>query len=114
MELAHQLIDCKAKALFTCLPLLQTALGAAARAGIPCNRIYLLDLPGKLLGGAKAPAEYKTVSQLIDEGKSLPELVKLKWCRGQGARTTAFLCYSSGTSGLSVRQVDIQILSARG
>ncbi|KAL2003847.1 hypothetical protein VTN02DRAFT_1869 [Thermoascus thermophilus] len=99
-ELAHQLVNSKAQALFTCLPLLSTALEAASKAGLPKNRIYLLEVPDQILGGAKAPAEYKTVSQLIKEGKSLPQLEKLKWSPGQGARTTAFLCYSSGTSGL--------------
>ncbi|KKA21420.1 Long-chain-fatty-acid--CoA ligase [Rasamsonia emersonii CBS 393.64] len=101
-ELTHQLVDSKAQALFTCLPLLQTALEAAGKAGISRNRIYLLDLPAQILGGAKAPAEFKTVDQLIEEGKSLPKLEKLKWAPGQGARTTAFLCYSSGTSGLPI------------
>lgn len=90
-ELTHQLVDSKAKALFTCLPLLSTALEAAEKAGIPKNRIYLLEVPDQLLGGAKAPPEFKTVSQLIKEGESLPQLEKLKWSPGQGSRTTAFL-----------------------
>jgi acyl-CoA synthetase (AMP-forming)/AMP-acid ligase II len=101
-ELTHQLTSSKGKALFTCLPLLSVALEAAATAGIPKNRIYLFDLSEELLGGAKTPPGYRTVSQLIEQGKSLPKLEKLKWVSGQGARTTAFLCYSSGTSGLPV------------
>lgn len=101
-ELTHQLRDSKAKALFTCLPLLSTALEAAASAGFPKNRIYLLELPPQILGNAKAPAGYKTLSQFIEAGKSLPKLEQLKWGPGEGARRTAFLCYSSGTSGLPV------------
>ncbi|KAI9929840.1 hypothetical protein ASPWEDRAFT_35048 [Aspergillus wentii DTO 134E9] len=99
-ELKHQLLDSKAKALFTCVPLLPVALEAAASAGFPKDRIYLIELPQQILGGAKQPAEYKTVSQLIEAGKSLPKLEKLNWSAGEGARRTAFLCYSSGTSGL--------------
>jgi acyl-CoA synthetase (AMP-forming)/AMP-acid ligase II len=102
-ELTHQLRDSKAQVLFTCLPLLKTALEAAGKAGIPQNRIYLIDVPAQVRGDAKTSAEYKTVDQLIEEGKSLPKVEKLKWVPGQGARTTAFLCYSSGTSGLPVR-----------
>ena len=101
-ELKHQLLDSQAKALFTCLPLLSTALEAASLAGFPKNRIYLIDLPSQLTGGAKAPAEYKTLEQFLEAGKSLPKLEKLNWSAGEGTRRTAFLCYSSGTSGLPV------------
>ena len=45
---------------------------------------------------------FKHVDQLIEEGGKLPELEALKWEKGQGARQTAYLCYSSGTSGLPV------------
>ncbi|KAH8702438.1 putative phenylacetyl-CoA ligase [Talaromyces proteolyticus] len=99
-ELTHQLTDSKAKVLFTCIPLLRTALEAANKAGIPQSSIYLVDLPAEVLGGPQPLAGFKTLDQLIQQGKSLPPLEKLNWSPGQGARTTAFLCYSSGTSGL--------------
>ncbi|KNG82891.1 AMP dependent CoA ligase [Aspergillus nomiae NRRL 13137] len=99
-ELKHQLIDSQAKALFTCAPLLSTALEAASLAGFPKDRIYLLEVPAQLTGGASIPAQYKTVSQFIEAGRSLPNLERLNWSAGEGARRTAFLCYSSGTSGL--------------
>ncbi|GFN20313.1 acyl--CoA ligase [Aspergillus tubingensis] len=99
-ELKYQLLDSKAKALFTCLPLLQTALEAASLAGLPKDRIYLLEVPPQLTPGVKAPAQFKTVSQFIEEGKSLPKVERLNWAAGEGSRRTAFLCYSSGTSGL--------------
>jgi acyl-CoA synthetase (AMP-forming)/AMP-acid ligase II len=102
-ELKHQLVDSKAKALFTCAPLLATALEAASMAGFPKDRIYLLEVPVELTGGASIPAQYKTVSQLIEAGKTLPKLESLNWAAGESARRTAFLCYSSGTSGLPVR-----------
>src|SRR5207248_10838635 len=91
-----------ATCLFTVVPLLPTALEAAAKAGISKERIYICEMPDKVTGGAKAPKEFKTLSQLIEEGGSLPEVEPVKWSKGQGARQTAFLCYSSGTSGLPV------------
>jgi acyl-CoA synthetase (AMP-forming)/AMP-acid ligase II len=54
-------------------------------------------------GNSSVP--FKTVGQLIDAGKKLPELEPLKWEKGQGARQTAYLCYSSGTSGLPVSRM---------
>ncbi|GAD93958.1 phenylacetyl-CoA ligase, putative [Paecilomyces variotii No. 5] len=99
-ELAYQLKDSGAKALFTCLPVLNTSLETAELAGIPRNHVYLVDLPSQVTGNATAPAHFKTLEQLIKHGRSLPPLEAVKWSPGQGARTTAFLCYSSGTSGL--------------
>lgn len=51
-------------------------------------------------GDKDLPKDMKTLDQLLEAGKKLPELEKIKWEKGQGARQTAFLCYSSGTSGL--------------
>jgi len=99
-ELTHQLKDAGAKVLFTCAPLIPLALKAAADAGIPKNRIYLFKVPDQMMAGQSVPKEYKTVDQLIEEGSKEPKLEKLKWTQGQGARQTAYLCYSSGTSGL--------------
>ena len=99
----HQLKSSGSKALFTCLPLLSLALEAAAESGIPRNRVYLLALPKEATGGLTAPSDIRTVDQLIEDGAKFPSLEKLKWEKGQGARQTAFLCYSSGTSGLPVR-----------
>lgn len=101
-ELEHQLRDSGAKVLFTCLPLLESALQAAKTVGIPRERIYLLEVPESLTPGQKEEG-YKTVNQLIREGEKLPKLEELRWSKGEGARRTAFLCYSSGTSGLPVR-----------
>ncbi|PYI15930.1 phenylacetyl-CoA ligase [Aspergillus japonicus CBS 114.51] len=99
-ELKYQLQDSRATVLFTCLPLLKTALEAADAAGLPRDRIFLLEVPAQLIPGAKAPAEFKTVDHLIEAGKALPKVAALNWGPGEGARRTAFLCYSSGTSGL--------------
>lgn len=98
-ELEHQLRDSGAKCLFTCLSLLPLALEAAGKVGIPRARIYLLETPD-LLASRQSGEGYKTVDDLIKEGQSLPQLEQLNWSQGEGARRTAFLCYSSGTSGL--------------
>ncbi|KAH7146139.1 hypothetical protein EDB81DRAFT_689254 [Dactylonectria macrodidyma] len=96
-ELSHQLKSSGAKALITCVPLLKTALEAAQAAGIPDENVFIFDLPGFEVAGIHAR---KTVEKLIHEGSQLPDLDPLMWVQGQGARQPAFLCYSSGTSGL--------------
>ncbi|KAH7358503.1 luciferin 4-monooxygenase [Plectosphaerella cucumerina] len=94
-ELEHQLRSSGAKALFTCVPLLETAVKAAKAVGIPEDRIFVLPVPGV---SKKVP--FTTLDDLIAEGAKLPDLEPLKWVKGQAARQVAYLCYSSGTSGL--------------
>ena len=101
-ELVFQLKSSGSKVLFTCLPLLPIAIQAAAKSGIPNKHIYLLPLPKEATVGLQSPPDFKNVDQLIEQGSNLPPLEPLKWEKGQGARQTAFLCYSSGTSGLPV------------
>lgn len=99
-ELEYQLKSAGAKALFTCIPLLETSLQAARAVGIPNKHVYILEMPKEFTGGKSVP--FKTLDQLVAEGRKLGQLEPLKWTNGQGARQTAFLCYSSGTSGLPV------------
>ncbi|GJN81302.1 hypothetical protein PLIIFM63780_004835 [Purpureocillium lilacinum] len=94
-ELEHQLRTSGAKALFTCIPLLENALKAAEGAGLPLDRIFILPVPN-----VPHNVSHATIEDLIEEGKALPALSPLKWSKGQGARQTAYLSYSSGTSGL--------------
>ncbi|CZR37516.1 putative phenylacetyl-CoA ligase [Fusarium proliferatum ET1] len=96
-ELTHQLKASGAKALVTCTPLLEVALEAAKNVGISFENIYLFDIPR-----AEPASSFKhtSVEDLINEGSKLQELERLQWAQGQGARQTAFLCFSSGTSGL--------------
>ncbi|KAE9975678.1 hypothetical protein BLS_002486 [Venturia inaequalis] len=94
-EVAYQLVNSRAKCLFISAPQLETALQAADEAKLPRNRIFMLEIPG-----TPSPEGYKTVNQLIAEGSKLPKLEPLNWSQGEGARRAAFLCYSSGTSGL--------------
>ncbi|KAH6868988.1 hypothetical protein B0T10DRAFT_611671 [Thelonectria olida] len=93
-ELEHQLRTSGANALFTCLPLLETAVTAAKAVGIGEDRIFVLPMAGF---DKKVP--FKTIDDLVEEGKSLSELPALSWTPGQGAKQVAYLCYSSGTSG---------------
>ena len=121
-EVEFQMKSSGAKALFTvcamdlqnlsqqelnsieqCIPLLETAVQAAKAAGIPSNRIYILEMPKEVTGDKSVP--FKTVGQLIAEGEKLPAIEPLKWEKGRGAKQTAYLCYSSGTSGLPVSPV---------
>ena len=96
-ELEHQLRSSGANALITCIPLLDVALAAAKSVGILHDRIFILSVPGS---DKKAP--FKTIDDLVEEGRNLPELQPLNWAPGQGARQVAFLSFSSGTSGLPV------------
>ncbi|KAL2757754.1 hypothetical protein ACRALDRAFT_2097219 [Sodiomyces alcalophilus JCM 7366] len=94
-EVEHQLRSSGARALFTCIPLLDTALKAAKAVGISHDRIFIMPVPG-----AAKTTPFATIDDLIEQGKSLPPLEPLRWVKGQGARQVAFLCYSSGTSGM--------------
>lgn len=97
-ELEHQLRSSGAKAIFTCAPLLDNARVAARAVAIPDDRIFLLPLPGHA-----SPSPRVTVDDLVLEGQALPPVEPLRWVKGQSARQTAYLAYSSGTSGLPVR-----------
>ncbi|KAI1343576.1 acetyl-CoA synthetase-like protein [Xylariaceae sp. FL0016] len=94
-ELEHQLKSSGAKALITCIPLLDNALQAARAAGIPEDKVFILEV-----AGFSKEVPFKTINELIEEGRSLPEIEPLLWTKGQGGRQVAYLCYSSGTSGL--------------
>ncbi|KAH7154493.1 hypothetical protein DER46DRAFT_613200 [Fusarium sp. MPI-SDFR-AT-0072] len=94
-ELEHQLRASRAKAVFTCVPLLDTALKATEAVGISRQNVFLLPAPGDT-----SRHGFKTIDDLIQDGEKLPALPSLRWTKGQGARQTAYLLYSSGTSGL--------------
>lgn len=96
-ELAHQLKSSGVKVLFTCIALLDTALAAAAEAGISKDKVYIMPMTDD-----KTKVPFLSIEDLIAEGASLDPLPPLKWTKGQGERQPAFLCYSSGTSGLPV------------
>ncbi|KAF4447332.1 putative phenylacetyl-CoA ligase [Fusarium austroafricanum] len=96
-ELTHQLKASGAKALVTCTPLLETALQAAKNVGITNENVFLFEIPR---ADPTSRFKHASVEDLINEGSKLAELEQLQWIKGQGARQTALLCFSSGTSGL--------------
>ena len=82
------------------MPLLDTTLQVAQKLNIPRSHIYIIELPPQATDGKPSPKGFKTIDDLIEIGKSSSEIEPLRWNKGQGARQSAFLCYSSGTSGL--------------
>lgn len=101
-DLEHQLRSSGVKALFTCTSRLDIAVKAAKAANIPNDRIFILSAPDDTTTKVLA---FTIFDDLVKEGATLPELEPLRWVKGQGARQVAFLCYSSGTSGLPVRTI---------
>lgn len=100
-ELEYQMNDSGAKAIFTCLPLLQTAKDGVKKSKMPNDKIYILPLAEKVTGGMSNPG-HKTIDDLIEAGKKLDRITPAdqSWNVGDGKNKCAFLCYSSGTSGL--------------
>ena len=94
-ELAYQLQDCGATVLVTSSALLPTALKAVEQCrSIPPNRVFLID--------GKTQKTHKTIEQLIQNGQETKKpLAPLKLAKGDAKKRLAFICYSSGTTGLS-------------
>ncbi|KAK6533629.1 hypothetical protein TWF694_002564 [Orbilia ellipsospora] len=101
-ELAYQLKDSKSRILFTCAPLLDTALEAAKQVGISKENIFLLPVPDVVTTEEmrKKAQGFKTFEDLVEEGKKLHAVEPLRWDGGFSRKKVAFVCYSSGTSGL--------------
>lgn len=101
-ELTHQLVSSGSKVLFTCASLFKTAQEAAQGAGLAHESVYLIQIPDeeKLLH-----QHMITIDQLMKQSEHAPPLEPLTFVPGQGARQTAFLCYSSGTSGQPVSSI---------
>ena len=100
-ELEYQLRDSGAKAVFTCLALLETTLAAAKKCNIPKERVYILPMAPGVTQGVDG-YDHKTLEDIVIAGSKQPPLQASdkSWKTGEGARRTAYLCYSSGTSGL--------------
>ncbi|EME45194.1 hypothetical protein DOTSEDRAFT_71047 [Dothistroma septosporum NZE10] len=100
-ELEYQLNDSGAKAIFTCLPLLQTAKDGVKKSKMKDGKIYIMPLAEAVTGGASAQG-HKTIENLVEVGKRLERIEPsdASWKTGEGKERCAFLCYSSGTSGL--------------
>lgn len=100
-EVEFQMQHSGAKAIFTCLPLLETCTKGVQNTKIPKDKVYILPMADSITQGMKNPG-LQTIDDLIQAGSKLPQQAAddEKWETGEGARRTAFLCYSSGTSGL--------------
>lgn len=99
-DLEYQLKHSGAKAIFTSALQLETTKEACAKAGIPTNRIFILPLPEQIAAGGPSTSGHKVLEDFVAEGSKLPQLERLNWTEGDNAKKVAFLCYSSGTSGL--------------
>jgi len=104
-ELAFQLKTSRAKCIFTCSALLPTAVEAAKIAGVPEHAIYLCPVLDFSPKAAQIPSGMKSLEDLISRGKGLLDLEDQIWSAEQGKTQTAFICYSSGTSGLPVYSI---------
>lgn len=102
-EVTSQLKQTGSKVLFTCRSLLRVAISAANAAGIPLDNIFLLEVAGDTTEVTSYTHPFKNVQSLIELGESRLPLDQLSWRKGQGASQVAYLCFSSGTSGLPVR-----------
>ncbi|KAJ3408089.1 hypothetical protein HDU80_006928 [Chytriomyces hyalinus] len=94
-ELAYQLKDSRAKYLFVHPTFIATASAAAAKVGIPESRIILFD-DGPV---NKSGGRFRSISQISD-ANYVPAPV-VKFSRQEIKEQPAYLCYSSGTTGLS-------------
>lgn len=94
-EMSYALKTAKAKFLMTVPSSMDIAIEAAKEAGIPRERIFLLD--GTMKG-------FRTVQGLIEEGKKMGEneqVAKFEIPKGKTNRDVCgMLSFSSGTTGL--------------
>ncbi|KAF2167482.1 hypothetical protein M409DRAFT_66041 [Zasmidium cellare ATCC 36951] len=91
-ELAHQLVDSKAKAIVTQAPLLKTTLAAARKAGVRENRVILIG-PDTI--DTPVP-HYTSLSgyRVYDANQHVPRPYRIN-----PNEDLCFLVYSSGTTG---------------
>jgi len=91
-ELVHQLKLSKSQFILTHPTFIKSALEAAGQVGIPESRIFLVEKSEKL--------NFVNVPDLIEMGRTAPEIIPLKLSPGESKRRVALLNFSSGTSGL--------------
>ena len=95
-ELAHQLRDSKAKVLFTSKAGLSIARQAAELVGLSNQKIFILSDDLDNVDG------HETMAKLIKDSTRFPLVKPKQYSENEiMSGTPAFLCYSSGTTGLS-------------
>ncbi|KAL4812985.1 hypothetical protein BDW67DRAFT_193115 [Aspergillus spinulosporus] len=100
-EIKRHIALTECRVIFTCRSLLPTANEVLAESEIQDPRVFLLDLPEELGKKPSLPDQgQQTVEQLISAGAALPSIDALEWAEGQGKEQVAYLCPTSGTSGL--------------
>jgi len=93
-ELVYQLSITKAKLIITHPICLATARKAANMHGLPENCIILIH------NVKNTPSGISTLDELIKYGSSKPEnYTAVRFKPGEAKTTTAFFCFSSGTTG---------------
>lgn len=70
---------------------LSTALDVMKKAGLSEDRLILIEAPDSSI---------PTVASLLEASGSYPPLVEPQFKEGEAKSTLAFLCFSSGTTGL--------------
>ncbi|KZT30741.1 amp dependent CoA ligase [Neolentinus lepideus HHB14362 ss-1] len=91
-ELTHQVNTAGSKLLIAHSTLLKTALVTAGEAGIPPERVILLDVPSH--------PQHRTVADLEKEGlNSKTRYTERRFKSGEGKTKLAFFSFSSGTTG---------------
>ncbi|KAM5347471.1 hypothetical protein ACJ41O_010476 [Fusarium nematophilum] len=98
-ELSDQLLRSKAKAVFTTPSLLPTALKASCRAKIPDTNVFLIE-PAETVAADGPEGRFDSIQDILDTGRATPPLTPQSWERDRNDRRVAFLCFSSGTTGL--------------
>lgn len=103
-ELRYLVKSAGCGAIFTCRSLLATTRRAATTCGIPDSHIFVID-EDKVVHGNHSSDDprHLTVADLIELGSRAPPLSPVEWGDREGQKRTAFLSWSSGTSGLPVR-----------
>jgi len=86
-ECAYQLKDCNASVIIVHPQLLKTVIESAALANIHESKIFLLD--DEEING------FQPFSTLISD----KEIIPVEYTPEEAVSTTAYLCYSSGTTG---------------
>ncbi|KAL2845911.1 hypothetical protein BJY01DRAFT_177131 [Aspergillus pseudoustus] len=98
-EIVAHMRRANCKIIFTCQSLVANTLEAAKELSISNDRVYTMALPEGYLPNPEPIDQFKSVDQLITEGKKLETIPALIWEKGQAKRQVAYYCATSGTSG---------------